>query len=139
MFLAVISPSVIRGTLTPPPQTAAHRLLSPRPGGEGGCELSLSADMEATLRAVRGLGVSVRLDGDAALFRPRSPVLFALPPAGGLRRERIHPALSHSPVRRPGYSRRLHRPRPAAGAPSGGVRRLSAPHGVTLSAASACP
>ena len=76
MFLAVISPSVIRGTLTPPPsKSAAHRLLiAAALAGEGRVRgLSLSADMEATLRAVRGLGVSVRLDGDAACFAPAPP------------------------------------------------------------------
>lgn len=76
MSLAVISPSVIRGTLTPPPsKSAAHRLLiAAALAGEGRVRgLSLSADMEATLRAVRGLGVSVRLDGDAACFAPAPP------------------------------------------------------------------
>ena len=76
MSLAVISPSVIRGTLTPPPsKSAAHRLLiAAALAGEGRVRgLSLSADMEATLRAVRGLGVSVRLDGDAACFSPAPP------------------------------------------------------------------
>ena len=76
MSLAVISPSVIRGTLTPPPsKSAAHRLLiaAALAGGGRVRGLSLSADMEATLRAVRGLGVSVRLDGDAACFSPAPP------------------------------------------------------------------
>ena len=76
MSLAVISPSVIRGTLTPPPsKSAAHRLLiAAALAGEGRVRgLSLSADMEATLRAVRGLGVSVRLEGDAACFAPAPP------------------------------------------------------------------
>lgn len=43
--------------------------------------LSLSADMEATLRAVRGLGVSVRLEGDAACFTavPLPPSAAPLP------------------------------------------------------------
>ena len=84
MSLAVISPSIIRGTLTPPPsKSAAHRLLiAAALAGEGRVRgLSLSADMEATLRAVRGLGVSVRLEGNAACFTaaPLPPSAAPLP------------------------------------------------------------
>ena len=149
MSLAVISPSVIRGTLTPPPsKSAAHRLLiAAALAGEGRVRgLSLSADMEATLRAVRGLGVSVRLDGDAACFAPAPPssspsplpvdcgesgstLRFLIPlyaargiPAVFTGHGRLSPKLWLLPER-----------------PLGVYADCLPPHGVTLSAASGLP
>ena len=142
MFLAVISPSVIRGTLTPPPsKSAAHRLLiAAALAGEGRVRgLSLSADMEATLRAVRGLGVSVRLDGDAACFAPAPPSSSPSPlpvdcgESGSTLRFLIPLYAARGiPAVFTGHGRLPERP-------LGVYADCLPPHGVTLSAASGLP
>ncbi len=142
MFLAVISPSVIRGTLTPPPsKSAAHRLLiAAALAGEGRVRgLSLSADMEATLRAVRGLGVSVRLDGDAACFSPAPPSSSPSPlpvdcgESGSTLRFLIPLYAARGiPAVFTGHGRLPQRP-------LGVYADCLPPHGVTLSAASGLP
>ena len=142
MSLAVISPSVIRGTLTPPPsKSAAHRLLiAAALAGEGRVRgLSLSADMEATLRAVRGLGVSVRLDGDAACFAPAPPSSSPSPlpvdcgESGSTLRFLIPLyAVRGIPAVFTGHGRLPERP-------LGVYADCLPPHGVTLSAASGLP
>ena len=142
MSLAVISPSVIRGTLTPPPsKSAAHRLLiAAALAGEGRVRgLSLSADMEATLRAVRGLGVSVRLDGDAACFAPAPPSSSPSPlpvdcgESGSTLRFLIPLYAARGiPAVFTGHGRLPERP-------LGVYADCLPPHGVTLSAASGLP
>ena len=142
MSLAVISPAVIRGTLTPPPsKSAAHRLLiAAALAGEGRVRgLSLSADMEATLRAVRGLGVSVRLDGDAACFAPAPPSSSPSPPpvdcgeSGSTLRFLIPLYAARGiPAVFTGHGRLPERP-------LGVYADCLPPHGVTLSAASGLP
>ena len=142
MSLAVISPSVIRGTLTPPPsKSAAHRLLiAAALAGEGRVRgLSLSADMEATLRAVRGLGVSVRLDGDAACFSPAPPSSSPSPlpvdcgESGSTLRFLIPLYAARGiPAVFTGHGRLPQRP-------LGVYADCLPPHGVTLSAASGLP
>ena len=142
MFLAIISPSVIRGTLTPPPsKSAAHRLLiAAALAGEGRVRgLSLSADMEATLRAVRGLGVSVRLDGDAACFAPAPPSSSPSPlpvdcgESGSTLRFLIPLYAARGiPAVFTGHGRLPERP-------LGVYADCLPPHGVTLSAASGLP
>lgn len=142
MSLAVISPSVIRGTLTPPPsKSAAHRLLiAAALAGEGRVRgLSLSADMEATLRAVRGLGVSVRLDGDAACFSPAPPSSSPSPlpvdcgESGSTLRFLIPLYAARGiPAVFTGHGRLPERP-------LGVYADCLPPHGVTLSAASGLP
>ena len=142
MSLAVISPSVIRGTLTPPPSnSAAHRLLiAAALAGEGRVRgLSLSADMEATLRAVRGLGVSVRLDGDAACFAPAPPSSSPSPlpvdcgESGSTLRFLIPLYAARGiPAVFTGHGRLPERP-------LGVYADCLPPHGVTLSAASGLP
>lgn len=142
MSLAVISPSVIRGTLTPPPsKSAAHRLLiAAALAGEGRVRgLSLSADMEATLRAVRGLGVSVRLDGDAACFAPAPPSSSPSPlpvdcgESGSTLRFLIPLYAARGiPAVFTGHGRLPERP-------LGVYADCLSPHGVTLSAASGLP
>lgn len=142
MSLAVISPSVIRGTLTPPPsKSAAHRLLIVAAlAGEGRVRgLSLSADMEATLRAVRGLGVSVRLDGDAACFAPAPPSSSPSPlpvdcgESGSTLRFLIPLYAARGiPAVFTGHGRLPERP-------LGVYADCLPPHGVTLSAASGLP
>ena len=142
MSLAVISPSVIRGTLTPPPsKSAAHRLLiAVALAGEGRVRgLSLSADMEATLRAVRGLGVSVRLDGDAACFAPAPPSSSPSPlpvdcgESGSTLRFLIPLYAARGiPAVFTGHGRLPERP-------LGVYADCLPPHGVTLSAASGLP
>ena len=142
MSLAVISPSVIRGTLTPPPSnSAAHRLLiAAALAGEGRVRgLSLSADMEATLRAVRGLGVSVRLDGDAACFAPAPPSSSPSPlpvdcgESGSTLRCLIPLYAARGiPAVFTGHGRLPERP-------LGVYADCLPPHGVTLSAASGLP
>ena len=142
MSLAVISPSVIRGTLTPPPsKSAAHRLLiAAALAGEGRVRgLSLSADMEATLRAVRGLGVSVRLDGDAACFAPAPPSSSPSPlpvdcgESGSTLRFLIPLYAARCiPAVFTGHGRLPERP-------LGVYADCLPPHGVTLSAASGLP
>lgn len=142
MSLAVISPSVIRGTLTPPPsKSAAHRLLiaAALAGGGRVRGLSLSADMEATLRAVRGLGVSVRLDGDAACFSPAPPSSSPSPlpvdcgESGSTLRFLIPLYAARGiPAVFTGHGRLPERP-------LGVYADCLPPHGVTLSAASGLP
>lgn len=142
MSLAVISPSVIRGTLTPPPsKSAAHRLLiaAALAGGGRVRGLSLSADMEATLRAVRGLGVSVRLDGDAACFSPAPPSSSPSPlpvdcgESGSTLRFLIPLYAARGiPAVFTGHGRLPQRP-------LGVYADCLPPHGVTLSAASGLP
>lgn len=142
MSLAVISPSVIRGTLTPPPsKSAAHRLLiAAALAGEGRVRgLSLSADMEATLRAVRGLGVSVRLEGDAACFSPAPPSSSPSPlkvdcgESGSTLRFLIPLYAARGiPAVFTGHGRLPQRP-------LGVYADCLPPHGVTLSAASGLP
>ena len=142
MSLAVISPSVIRGTLTPPPsKSAAHRLLiaAALAGGGRVRGLSLSADMEATLRAVRGLGVSVRLDGDAACFAPAPPSSSPSPlpvdcgESGSTLRFLIPLYAARGiPAVFTGHGRLPERP-------LGVYADCLPPHGVTLSAASGLP
>ena len=142
MSLAAISPSVIRGTLTPPPsKSAAHRLLiAAALAGEGRVRgLSLSADMEATLRAVRGLGVSVRLDGDAACFAPAPPSSSPSPlpvdcgESGSTLRFLIPLYAARGiPAVFTGHGRLPERP-------LGVYADCLPPHGVTLSAASGLP
>lgn len=142
MSLAVISPSIIRGTLTPPPsKSAAHRLLiAAALAGEGRVRgLSLSADMEATLRAVRGLGVSVRLEGDAACFAPASapsspsPLPVDCGESGSTLRFLIPLYAARGiPAVFTGHGRLPQRP-------LGVYADCLPPHGVTLSAASGLP
>ena len=142
MSLAVISPSIIRGTLTPPPsKSAAHRLLiAAALAGEGRVRgLSLSADMEATLRAVRGLGVSVRLEGDAACFAPASapsspsPLKVDCGESGSTLRFLIPLYAARGiPAVFTGHGRLPERP-------LGVYADCLPPHGVTLSAASGLP
>ena len=146
MSLAVISPSVIRGTLTPPPsKSAAHRLLiAAALAGWWEFDLdhysaSLSADMEATLRAVRGLGVSVRLDGDAACFSPAPPSSSPSPlpvdcgESGSTLRFLIPLYAARGiPAVFTGHGRLPQRP-------LGVYADCLPPHGVTLSAASGLP
>lgn len=72
MAVAVITPGPLRGTLTPPPsKSAAHRLLlaaalSRAPAAVRG--IQLSADIQATLRGLAGLGSVYSLDGDTVRF-----------------------------------------------------------------------
>lgn len=87
MSIAQVHPSRIHGTLTPPPsKSAAHRaLIAAALAGSGVIRrLQLSADMQATLRAVSGLGCAVRLepapDGTVtAYFAPAPPAESASP------------------------------------------------------------
>lgn len=72
MSSVVVNPSAIRGTLAAPPsKSAAHRLLIAAGLGGGVVRgLQLSADMEATLRGLRALGVQVRLENGTAFLSP---------------------------------------------------------------------
>lgn len=66
-------PGPVYGTgQVPPSKSAAHRaLIAAALAGGGRVEgVRPSADMEATLNGVAGLGVSVRLEGETALFAP---------------------------------------------------------------------
>ena len=126
MSLAVISPSVIRGTLTPPPsKSAAHRLL-------------IAAALAGDGR-VRGLGVSVRLDGDAACFAPAPPSSSPSPlpvdcgESGSTLRFLIPLYAARGiPAVFTGHGRLPERP-------LGVYADCLPPHGVTLSAASGLP
>lgn len=71
MSVARITPSVIRGTLTPPPsKSAAHRAMicAALAGGGTMTGYQPSADMRATLSALSALGVEARQAGDRLDF-----------------------------------------------------------------------
>ena len=77
MSLAVISPSVIRGTLTPPPsKSAAHRALLCAALAGGGTVRGItdSEDMQATLRALPALGALPAAEGETVTFSPTAPL-----------------------------------------------------------------
>ena len=95
--------------------------------------------MEATLRAVRGLGVSVRLDGDAACFAPAPPSSSPSPlpvdcgESGSTLRFLIPLYAARGiPAVFTGHGRLPERP-------LGVYADCLPPHGVTLSAASGLP
>ena len=95
--------------------------------------------MEATLRAVRGLGVSVRLDGDAACFSPAPPSSSPSPlpvdcgESGSTLRFLIPLYAARGiPAVFTGHGRLPERP-------LGVYADCLPPHGVTLSAASGLP
>ena len=74
MSTAILSPSRLTGTVqTPPSKSAAHRALICAALSRGVCRvknISASQDMQATLRAVRAMGIHAELEHDSVSLAP---------------------------------------------------------------------
>ena len=74
MSTAILSPSRLTGTVqAPPSKSAAHRALICAALSRGVCRvknISASQDMQATLRAVRAMGIHAELEHDSVSLSP---------------------------------------------------------------------
>ncbi len=74
MSTAILSPSRLTGTVqAPPSKSAAHRALICAALSRGVCQvknISASQDMQATLRAVRAMGIHAELEHDSVSLSP---------------------------------------------------------------------
>ena len=124
MLVTIQNARPVGGTITAPPsKSMAHRAVLCAALAEGRSHitnLEFSKDISATLGAAAQLCARVRTGADDAVVEGLGHFCASCC-AGGLLRERQHPALSH-PHRQPDRTGSfLHRPRAADGAASVGV------------------
>ena len=137
MLVTIQNARSVGGTITAPPsKSMAHRAVLCAALAEGRSHitnLEFSKDISATLGAAAQLCARVRTGADDAVVEGWG--ILCPCRAGGLLRERQHPALSH-PHRQPDRTGSfLHRPRAADGAAQSVYEALYREQGLRLSRA----